>query len=427
MAALYYTLLVIALSAMLAVFAYLDRIYCELGRVTSARFHEHLDVFEAEIEPLVGLDRRQAALGFSVLSRLLLVAVVVATARGVDKLVSESFPALAQILVYVLAEILLFAEFIPYLLLVRTSGRWLRRLAPALRASLAITWPLRALLQLAISVAHISDEEPAPGSDSQQEGVEALVEVAQEEGILASDEAQLIEQVVEFGDKRVLDLMTPRPDVVAIAADATIEDLRRLLVEARVTRVVVYQAALDDVVGIAQAQEVLQIPDQQAKTRAVRSITRPALFVPETKMGSELLKEMQRLNQHMAIAVDEHGLVAGVVTVEDLVEEIVGEMGKEDLRGAPDVVREADGSMLLRGSVGLSRLQALLGVEFADTVSESGTATTVAGLLNSIAGHVPKAGEQLSYDGLQFEVLEANQRKVLRLRVRPGAAVAPAP
>jgi len=155
-------------------------------------------------------------------------------------------------------------------------------------------------------------------------------------------------------------------------------------------------------------------------------LARPALFVPETKLGSELLREMQRRNQPMAIAVDEHGLVAGVVTIEDLVEEIVGEMAGEESRTAPDVVRESDGSMILRGSVSVEKLQELLGVEFArqDAVT---TATTVAGLLNRIAGHVPRSGEQLGYHGLRFEVVEANQRKVLRLRVRRGAAVAPAP
>ena len=147
--------------------------------------------------------------------------------------------------------------------------------------------------------------------------------------------------------------------------------------------------------------------------------------MPETKLGSELLKEMQRRNQHMAVAVDEHGLVAGVVTVEDLVEEIVGEMGNGDGRRAPDVVREPDGSVILRGSVSVDKIQELFGIEFTEDAVE--TATTVAGLLNSVAGHVPRSGEQIDYDGLHFEVVEANQRKVLRLRVRRRVAAGPAP
>jgi CBS domain containing-hemolysin-like protein len=294
---------------------------------------------------------------------------------------------------------------------------------PALRAALIIIWPLRAALDLAISVARISEEETSSGTQAQQEGIEALVEAAQEGGILGGDKAQLIEQVVEFSDKRVLEVMTPRPDIVAIPANATIEEMKRLLVETKFSRLVVYQQTLDDVVGIAHVQDLLQIPESDARRRTVRELVRPALFVPETKLGSDLLREMRRQNQQMAIAIDEHGMVAGVVTVEDLVEEIVGEMGKEENHVAPDIVRETDGSVILRGSVSVAKLQELFGIEFADESDQA--ATTVAGLLNHIAGHVPRAGEQLNYEGLHFEVVEANQRKVLRLRVRPRLLAAP--
>jgi CBS domain containing-hemolysin-like protein len=292
-----------------------------------------------------------------------------------------------------------------------------------LRGALILIWPLRAALDLAISVGRISEEELPSETRAQQNGVEALVEAAQEGGMLASDKAQLIEQVVEFSDKRVLEVMTPRPDIVAIPANATIEQMKRLLVETKVSRLVVYQQTLDDVVGIAHVQDLLQIPESEAKHRTVRELARPALFVPETKLGSDLLKEMRRRNQPMAVAIDEHGLVAGVVTVEDLVEEIVGEMGKEESHVAPDIVREGDGSVVLRGSVSVAKLQELFGIEFGDESDQA--ATTVAGLLNHVAGHVPRAGEQLQYGGLHFEVVEANQRKVLRLRVRPRLLAAP--
>ena len=132
---------------------------------------------------------------------------------------------------------------------------------------------------------------------------------------------------------------------------------------------------------------------------------------------------MRRRDESMAIAIDEHGLVAGVVTVEDLVEEIVGEAGAGDDHLAPDIVRESDGSVVLRGSVSLAKLQELFGIEFVGESDQA--ATTVAGLLNHISGHVPRAGEQLEYEGLHFEVVEANQRKVLRLRVRPRIVAAP--
>jgi len=424
---LLYTLGVIALCVILSVFAYVNRIFRELGRVTHGRFHDHLETFEAEVEPRLKTSARaRNALGFAIISELLFIAVAVEIVRGVLTFVPGAWEALAQLVVYLVLITLVCIHFVPELLLAHTTGRWLAPLVPAFRVALLITWPLRAVLELAISVAHISDEEAPPGGQAEQEGkIEALMEAAQEEGILAGDEAQLIEQVVEFSDKRVLELMTPRPDIVAIQASASIEQMRLLLIETKVSRVVIYDPSLDDVVGIAHVQDLLRIPESEASRRMVRELARPALFVPETKLGSELLKEMQRRNQEMAIAVDEHGLIAGVVTVEDLVEEIVGEMGKENNRLVPDVVRETDGSVVLRGSVSLDRVQELFGIDFAGATTEG--PTTIAGLLNSLAGHVPMAGEQIDYDGLRFEVVEANQRKVLRLRVRPRVAATSAP
>jgi len=425
MTVLAYTLGVLGLCLILTVFAYLDLVYRHLGRVTSERVRQHVESFEADIEPRLSRDRRHAALGFSILANIALVAVAVQTVHGVLMFVPKVLDATVEIGVYLVVEVLLFAQLIPTVLVGRTRARWVMFLTPSLRVVLALTWPLRALLELAISFAHISEEERPAGSENQAPGIEAVVEAAQEEGILAQDEAELIEQVVEFSDKRVLTLMTPRPEIVALPDTATLEQMRRLLVETQFTRVVVYHHTLDDVVGIADAQDLLRISEEDARRRTAGELARPALFVPETKLGSELLREMRRRNQPMAIVVDEHGLVAGVVTIEDLVEEIVGERVHDDSRKPPDVVRESDGTWMLLGSVSVERLQELLGVEFAPEAAEA-TATTVAGLLNRIAGHVPRSGERLDYHGLRFEVVEANQRKVLRLRVRRGAAVAPA-
>jgi putative hemolysin len=180
---------------------------------------------------------------------------------------------------------------------------------------------------------------------------------------------------------------------------------------------------MDDIAGIVVARDMLEVPDRDAGRRTVRELMRPALFVPEMKFGSELLKEMQRKNQQMAIVIDEYGLLAGVVTVEDLVEEIVGEIGEEDRRPAPDVVRETGGTMVLRGSVPVDKIGELFGVTL-ETAEQHSNVTTIAGLLNSVAGHVPRTGEVVEFDGLRFEVLEANQRKVLRVRARRTAATA---
>ncbi len=426
MAILLYTLAVIALGAGLTVFAYLDRVYRELGRVTTGRIHDNLEIFEAEIEPRLGMSRRRGALTFSLLANLWLVVVAVETARGVIFFVPGAWEALVELLFFLSVELLLAMHFVPYLLLTRSTGRWLGPLLPVVRAFVWIVWPMRAVLELAISLAHISEEEEPGSAEAQQEGLEALVEAAQEEGILAQEQAQMIEQVVEFSDKRVREVMTPRPDIVAIPATATIEQLRRLLVETKLSRIPVYQQGLEEIIGIVYARDLLQIPESEATRRTVGELVRPALFVPETKLGSQLLKEMQQKNQQMAIVVDEYGSVAGLATVEDLVEEIVGEIGEEDRHPSPDVAREGDGSLVMRGSISLEKVQELFGVEFDPAAAEA--ATTVAGLLNTVAGHVPAAGERIDYNGLRFEVLEANQRKVLRLRARRhAAAAAPAP
>src|ERR1700758_2876049 len=364
MSILGYTLGVFGLCVILAVFSFLDRIYRQLGRVTTGSMREHSEIFESEIEPRLKLDRRRAGMGFAILAHLALVAVAVETARGVLLFVPTPWQAGIQLVVYVTGEMLFFMHFVPEILIARTNTRWIKPLVPVLRGALIVTWPLRAALDLAISVGRISEEELPPGTQAQQDGIEALVEAAQEGGMLAGDKAQLIEQVVEFSDKRVLEVMTPRPYIVAIPANATIEQMRRLLVETKFSRLVVYQQTLDDVVGIAHVRDLLQIPESEAKHRTVREVARPAVFVPETKLGSELLREMRRRNQQMAIVIDEHGMVAGVVTVEDLVEEIVGEMGKEDNHITPDIVREGDGSVVLRGSVSVAKLQELFGIEF---------------------------------------------------------------
>ena len=310
-------------------------------------------------------------------------------------------------------------QLLPMLLLAGVRGNWVSPLVPIVRLFLWLIWPINVAIDLVASVLRLSEEEPSAPVKEQQ-AIEALVDAATEGGIIEQDEARLIEQVVEFGDKRVRDVMTPRPDVIAIPASATLEELRERVVETKFSRLPVYEKTLDDIAGIVMARDMLEVPDRDAGRRTVRELMRPALFIPEMKFGSELLKQMQRTNQQMAIVIDEYGLMAGVVTIEDLVEEIVGEIGEEDRRPAPDVVRETGGTMVVRGSVPVDKIAELFGVPL-ETAAQHSNVTTIAGLLNSVAGHVPHIGEIIEFDGLRFEVLEANQRKVLRLRARQAS------
>jgi CBS domain containing-hemolysin-like protein len=295
--------------------------------------------------------------------------------------------------------------------------RLLLPLLPVIKAAMFIVWPIRVFLEGAESLARISEHEVEQTEEQRtEEGIEALVEAAEEEGIIEPEQADLIEQVVEFSDKRVREVMTPRPDIVAIPADATLEELHAKVVETKFNKIPVYEKSLDDIFAVVYAQDLLHVADQDLPKRQVRELAKTALFIPETKAGSELLREMRQKGQPLAVVIDEHGSVAGIATIEDLVEEIVGKSGHEGKPPAPDVVREPDGGLVMRGSMAIGTVEELLGVKFGDETDEA--VTTLAGLLSHASGKVPTPGDKVDLEGHRFEVLEANQRKVLRVRIR---------
>jgi CBS domain containing-hemolysin-like protein len=411
-----FILRVTLLAAGLPIFSYLTLIYRELGRMTTGRVREHLEIFETEIEPKLRINRRSGGRTFRILGHFLLAFLVLETTRGVVYFVPGKWESFVEFCVFVTLEVVIAMHFIPDTLLYRTTGRWLLPLLPMVRAGMWLVWPARVFLEGAESLARISEHEPEKTEEQRtEEGIEALVEAAEEEGIIHPEQADLIEQVVEFSDKRVREVMTPRPDIVAIAADATLEELHAKIVETKFSKMPVYERSVDEIYGVVNAQELLHIADADLPRRRVRELARPALFVPETKAGSDLLREMRQKGQPMAIIIDEHGSVAGLATVEDLVEEIVGESGNEGRPPAPDVVREADGGLVMRGSMSIPDVEEMLGVRFGGESYE--TVTTIAGLLNHASGKVPAAGDRIAIEGYIFEVLEANQRKVLRLRI----------
>jgi putative hemolysin len=407
---------VVVLALGLPIFSYVTLIYRELGRMTTGRVHEHLDIFEAEIEPKLKIKRRSGGRTFRILGHFWLAFVVLETTRGVVYLVPGKWEAALQFLVFLSLEVVILMHFIPDVLLYRTTGRWLLPLLPLIRVAMLLVWPVRVFLEATESIFRISEVEMERTEEQRtEEGIEALVEAAEEEGIIEPEQADLIEQVVEFSDKRVREVMTARPDVVAMQADASLEEMHTRYVETKFSKMPVYEKSLDDIIGIVQVQDLLQIADADLPKRKVREILKPVLFVPETKAGSDLIREMRQKGQSMAVVIDEHGSVAGIATIEDLLEEIVGGGAEDKMQPAPDAVREADGSLVLRGSMSISDVERLLGIQFGD---HDDTVTTVAGLLSHALGKVPAPADKVDLEGYRFEVLEANQRKVLRLRAR---------
>src|SRR6266852_1790899 len=241
-----YALSVVLIAFTLPIFSYLTLIYRELGRMTTGRDHEHLEIFEAEIEPKLRINRRSGGRTVRILGHFLLAFLVLETTRGVVYFVAGTWESFVQFCVFLVLEVVIAMHFIPDMLLYRTTGRWLLPLLPLIRGAMWFVWPVRVFLEGAESLARISEYEAEKTEEQRtEEGIEALVEAAEEEGIIEPEQADLIEQVVEFSDKRVREVMTPRPDIVALPADATLEDLHAKVIETKLNKIPVYEQSLD--------------------------------------------------------------------------------------------------------------------------------------------------------------------------------------
>ena len=209
--------------------------------------------------------------------------------------------------------------------------------------------------------------------------------------------------------------MTPRPDIVAVAENATVREARDIILESKYSRLPVYREQIDNVEGIIYVRDLLQCWADGREDECIKSLVRPVYFVPETKPVAELLEEMQKAHVQLAMVIDEYGGVCGLVTVEDILEEIVGEIEDEDIAGEEleEIVEGDDGSYEVLGSTEIGKIERLFDMEI-----EEDDFTTIAGLVINESGKVPPVGEQLTIRGLEVEVLEADERRIIRLRVR---------
>ncbi len=402
----------VALLLILMLVAYTSRIYTEAGKFLSREFQENIEYFEQHTEPRIKMSRQRASLSMALLEQIAITAQTLLVAYGIERQYGHwQLQELGETAVLMIFVILVFQRFIPYVLFARTRGLWLSKLTPVLVALIYLCMPLTLVLGFLQSVVSLTREHADEEPEHPSEAVDALIEAGQDEGIIEEGDRDLIHSVIEFGDKMVREVMTPRPNIVAVPAETTIAGLTDLLRDQGYSRIPVYEGSIDNIVGIIFSHDVLQVPDAEAHARRVGELmSRDVHFVPETRRGGELLREMQRENVRMAVVIDEYGGVAGLVTIEDLVEEIVGELRDED--EARDVVREKDHSYLVSGRVDVDRLEKLFGVRRGDW-----EATTVGGLVTEFAGHIPAPGEVVEIEGLRFEVLQSTQRRVERVRI----------
>jgi CBS domain containing-hemolysin-like protein len=419
--------MVVLLALIETLASYISRVYAEFGKILTREIEENLDAWEELVEPQLGLSREHAAICAAVLQQLALG--IIALEFGTvlfDRAPHLARPTYAEIAQAVLAVVLVVVfcnQLLPSLLFNRTRGRWAARLVWPIRLLLWLMTPITVFVRFFFSVASLA-EEPASAEEETAVDVEALLEAGEEEGILEESDRDLVRSAVEFGDKLVREVMTPRPEVFAVPESITLEEFLELLREHNFSRVPVYAGSLDNVTGIAFAHDLLQISDTEARTRTVASIKHEAVFVPETKRGYELLREMQREKQHMRIVIDEYGGVSGLVTIEDLLEQIVGNIRDEHEEDAPieEPQREAGGVWLVPGNFPVDQLPELFGEQAGLSDLDGGyEATTLGGLASEIEGRIPLPGEVVLLEsaGLRMEVIASTDRRVERLRVFP--------
>jgi putative hemolysin len=399
-----------ALAALLALVSYVERVYAEMGKFLSREFQENIEVFEQRVEPRLGVERNRAALSMSILAQVITATIAVLSAFAVLHDSSYHIFEIAEASIGLLLIIVVFNQVLPFILFTRTKGDWLAPFALLLRVLIYLMLVVTVPIGFVKSVATLSREHGAEEPEA-SEAVDAFIEAGEEEGILEESDRALIQSVVEFGDKTVREVMTPRPEITAVPVNATIEQLTEMLRSKPYSRVPVYDGTIDNIKGIVFAHDVLQVTDVEARARKVGELMKPAFFVPESQRVSVLLREMQKGNIHMAIVIDEYGGVAGVVTIEDLVEEIVGEI-RDEHEAKADIVRESDHSYIVPGNMDVDRLAELFHVR-----PEGHDATTVAGLVSEILGRIPDKGAVVEEDGLRYEILESTDRRVERLRI----------
>ena len=268
---------------------------------------------------------------------------------------------------------------------------------------------------------HVTELGDVEDEDDNGDDLQALIDVGEEEGILEEEEGELIHSIIEFGDTRVSEVMTPRTEIVALAETATVREARDCVVESKYSRLPVYRDQIDNIEGIIYMRDLLQCWAEGSEDGSIQSLIRPTLFVPVTKPVAELLEEMQKEHAQLAMVIDEYGGVAGLVTVEDILEEIVGEIEDEDTarEEVVEIIEASDGYYDALGSTEVGKIERLFDFEIEDD-----DFTTIAGLVISELGYVPRAGERLTFRGLDVEVLEADERRIARLRLRRAEAKA---
>jgi putative hemolysin len=397
---------------LLGLVTFVQLLYLESMRLRT-RDLPSLKFFKDELEDKLGLKTEEGAGSFSLIKHSLLVFIAVLYCAWLDKLPEA---ALAAWLTMIAASYAL-----PQLLYRRTTAHWILPAVPLLKVLAWIARPCQAVLSFFQSLIDLTDDESSDVEEpTSAENIEALISAGAEEGLIEEDDRKLIQSVMEFGDKVVREVMTPRPNLVAIQADATLEQLRQLVITEQYSRIPVYEQNIDQIVGFVHVRDMFEVDEAEREGRKVRELVRPIKFVPESKPVHDLMRQMQQENAQMGIVIDEYGNTAGLATMEDLLEAIVGEI-RDEHEPASDVTEDGQGGYIVSGNFDLDRVGDLFDSFHPEEDIES---TTVGGLMTEWLGRVPKAGESVERDGIRVDVLAGDELRVGQVRIARSQAVA---
>jgi len=412
--------LTLAAIPLLAIVAFVQVLYLESMRLRT-RDLPSLKFFKETLEDKLGMTTEHGAGVFSLIKHTLLVLLVIGYLAWFQAAEPWGWGVFGQAALAGWITMVAVTYALPQLLYRRTRAEWLLPLLPLLRGLSWVARPCEALLSFFQSLvdlgngAEAAEEPPTPA-----ENIEALITAGAEEGLIEEEDRELIQSVVEFGDKVVREVMTPRPNIVSISADATLEQLRQIVITEQYSRIPVYDQTIDQVLGFVHVRDMFEVEEEERARRTVRELLRPILFVPETKPVNDLMRQMQQENTHMVIVVDEYGNTAGLATMEDLLEVIIGEI-RDEHEPDSDIAEDGRGGYIVSGNFDLDRVGDLFATFHHEEDIES---TTVGGLVTEWLGRVPKPGEFVDRDGIRVEVLAGDELRVGQVRIAKSQAVA---
>src|SRR5215204_5611083 len=414
--------LALLLLIVLSLLATVDMAFAQLSDVGLRRLiGENGEKPEARSRPfLKQVLENRPRFGFALSATIQILLVVVAVL--VTSISLSLFPQPRLVLVGLLAGLILagiFRQLIPLFISTHNPEGTLLFLLPIVRPFFPIMTfiadPFQRLFDRSRRKDQVTEDGEQEEEDDDSGDLQALIDVGEAEGILEEEEGELIHSIIEFGDTRVSEVMTPRPDIVAVPENATVREARDIILESKYSRLPVYREQIDNVEGLIYVRDLLQCWAEGRENESIESLVRSVYFIPETKPVADLLEEMQKAHAQLAMVIDEYGGVCGLVTVEDILEEIVGEIEDEDIGGEEleEIVEGPDGSYEVLGSTEIGKIERLFDMEI-----EADDFTTIAGLVINESGKVPAVGERLTIRGLDVQVLEADERRILRLHVR---------